>query len=225
MPIVAIIRGVTPGEVEGVADALYAAGVRVIEVPMNSPEPLDSIKRLTGFDRPIIHGAGTVLSPDVVDQVAEAGGRVIVSPNTDVAVIHHTLGRGLYPMPGFGSVTEAFAAYHAGARYLKLFPASTYGPAHVKALLDVLPKDAVVQLVGGRRSGVWHGRGFVQAWLHGRRGPPARCGRGSGCEGADGYLAFRNCGLRDARTLSRQHDEVIVIKLYSSCAEPLLGAS
>jgi len=149
MPIVAIIRGVTPGEVEGVADALYSAGVRVIEVPMNSPEPLASIKRLTGFVRPIVHGAGTVLSPEVVDQVADAGGRVIVSPNSDVAVIRHTVARGLYPMPGFGSATEAFAAYHAGARYLKLYPASTYGPGHVKALLDVLPKDAVVQPVGG----------------------------------------------------------------------------
>jgi 2-dehydro-3-deoxyphosphogalactonate aldolase len=149
MPIVAIIRGVTPGEVEGVADALYSAGVRVIEVPMNSPEPLVSIERLTGFARPIVHGAGTVLSPEVVDQVAEAGGRVIVSPNTEVAVIRHTVARGLYPMPGFGSVTEAFAAYHAGARYLKLYPASTYGPGHVKAVLDVLPKDAVVQPVGG----------------------------------------------------------------------------
>ncbi len=151
MPIVAIIRGVTPYEVEGVADALYSAGVRVIEVPMNSPDPLASIKRLTGFGRAIVHGAGTVLSPQVVDQVAEAGGRVIVSPNTDVAVIRHTVTRGLYPMPGFGSVTEAFAAYHAGARYLKLYPASTYGPGYVKALLDVLPKDAVVQPVGGVR--------------------------------------------------------------------------
>jgi len=151
MPIVAIVRGVTPAEVESIADALYSAGVRVIEVPMNSPEPLASIKRLTAFAQPIVHGAGTVLSPEVVDQVAEAGGRVIVSPNTDVEVIRQTLARGLYPMPGFGSVTEAFAAYHAGARYLKLYPASTYGPGHVKALLDVLPKDAVVQPVGGVR--------------------------------------------------------------------------
>jgi 2-dehydro-3-deoxyphosphogalactonate aldolase len=151
MPIVAIIRGVTPDEVLSIADALYSAGVRAIEVPMNSPEPLASIERLTGFARPIVHGAGTVLSPDVVDQVAAAGGRVIVSPNTDVEVIRQTVTRGLYPMPGFGSVTEAFAAYRAGARYLKLYPASTYGPGHVKALLDVLPKDAVVQPVGGVR--------------------------------------------------------------------------
>jgi 2-dehydro-3-deoxyphosphogalactonate aldolase len=165
MPIVAIIRGVTPGEVEGVADALYSAGIRVIEVPMNSPDPLVSIKRLTAFARPIVHGAGTVLSPEVVDQVAEAGGRVIVSPHTDVAVIRHTVAAGLYPMPGFGSVTEAFAAYHAGARYLKLYPASTYGPSHVKALLDVLPKDAVVQPVGGVRPD-----GMRDWWAAGARG-------------------------------------------------------
>jgi 2-dehydro-3-deoxyphosphogalactonate aldolase len=164
-PIVAIIRGVTPDEVEGVADALYAAGIRVIEVPMNSPEPLLSIKRLSDFARPIVHGAGTVLSPEVVDQVAAAGGRVIVSPNTDVAVIRHTVARGLYPMPGFGSVTEAFAAYHAGARYLKLYPASTYGPGHVKALLDVLPKDAVVQPVGGVKPD-----GMKDWWAAGARG-------------------------------------------------------
>jgi 2-dehydro-3-deoxyphosphogalactonate aldolase len=165
MPIVAIIRGVTPDEVESMAEALYTAGIRVIEVPMNSPEPLASIKRLTGFAHPIVHGAGTVLSPQVVDQVAEAGGRVIVSPNTDVAVIRHTVARGLYPMPGFGSVTEAFAAYHAGARYLKLYPASTYGAGHVKALLDVLPKDAVVQPVGGVKPD-----GMKDWWAAGARG-------------------------------------------------------
>ncbi len=164
-PIVAIIRGVTPDQVEGVADALYAAGIRVIEVPMNSPEPLVSIKRLTGFARPIVHGAGTVLSPSVVDQVAEAGGRVIVSPNADIAVIRHTVDRGLYPMPGFGSATEAFAAYQAGARYLKLFPASTYGPGHVKALLDVLPKDVVIQPVGGVKPD-----GMKDWWAAGARG-------------------------------------------------------
>ncbi len=132
---------------------------------MNSPEPLVSIKKLTGFARSIVHGAGTVLSPAVVDQVADAGGRVIVSPNTDVAVIRHAAAKGLYPMPGFGSVTEAFAAYNAGARYLKLYPASTYGPGHVKALLDVLPKDAVIQPVGGVKPD-----GMKDWWAAGARG-------------------------------------------------------
>ena len=149
VPIVAIIRGVRPDEVEGVAEALVSAGVRVIEVPLNSPEPLESLRRLARFADRAVHGAGTVLSPKAVDQVADAGGRVIVSPNTDPAVIARTLERGLVPMPGFGSASEAFQAYAAGARYLKLFPAATYGVGHVKALLDVLPKDAVVQPVGG----------------------------------------------------------------------------
>ncbi len=148
-PIIAIIRGVTPGEVEGVAEALISAGVRVIEVPMNSPDPLDSIRRLGRFKDRAVHGAGTVLSVEVVDQVAEAGGRIVVAPNTDSAVIHRSIDRGLVPMPGFGTATEAFTAYAAGARYLKLYPASTYGVAHVKAMLDVLPKEAVVQPVGG----------------------------------------------------------------------------
>ncbi len=149
VPIIAIIRGVTPDEVEAVAEALISAGVRVIEVPMNSPDPLESIRRLRRFSDQMVHGAGTVLSPEMVDAVAEAGGRIVVSPNTDAAVIRRSIERGLVPMPGFSSATEAFQAYAAGARYLKLYPASTYGVAHVKAMLDVLPKDVVVQPVGG----------------------------------------------------------------------------
>ncbi len=148
-PIVAIIRGVKPDEVMAVAEALCTAGVKIIEVPMNSPDPLESIRRLGAMSDRIVHGAGTVLTPDVVDQVAQAGGRIVVSPNTDAAVIAQTVKRGLTPMPGFGSASEAFVAYGAGARYLKLFPAATYGPSHVKALLDVLPKDVVIQPVGG----------------------------------------------------------------------------
>ena len=149
VPIIAIIRGVVPDEVGAVAEALISAGVRVIEVPMNSPDPLESIRRLARFGDRVVHGAGTVLSAEVVDQVAAAGGRIVVSPNTDVAVIRRSLERGLVPMPGFGTATEAFMAYAAGARYLKLYPASTYGVAHVKAMLDVLPKDVVIQPVGG----------------------------------------------------------------------------
>ena len=148
-PIVAIVRGVRPDEVEAVAEALISAGVRVIEVPMNSPEPLDSIARLARFADEIVYGAGTVLSAEVVDQVAQAGGQVIVAPNTDAAVIRRAVERGLTPMPGFGTASEAFQAYAAGARYLKLYPASTYGSAHVRAMLDVLPRDVVIQPVGG----------------------------------------------------------------------------
>lgn len=148
-PIVAILRGVKQDEVEAVAEALHAAGIRVVEVPLNSPEPLDSIRRLARFEGRLVWGAGTVLSPDRVDAVAEAGGRIVVSPNTDPAVIRRSLERGMVPLPGFATASEGFAAYAAGARHLKLFPASTYGPAHVKALKAVLPRDARVHAVGG----------------------------------------------------------------------------
>ena len=165
MPVVAIIRGVTPGEALDIADALYSAGIRAIEVPMNSPEPLESIKRLGSMSDRIVHGAGTVLSSDVVDQVADAGGRIIVAPNTDPVVIRRAVERGLTPMPGFASASEAFSAIKAGARYLKLFPAATYGYGHVKALKDVLPRDAVVQPVGGVRPDT-----VAEWWSAGARG-------------------------------------------------------
>jgi 2-dehydro-3-deoxyphosphogalactonate aldolase len=148
-PLVAILRGVRPEEILDIAEALYSAGFRVIEVPLNSPDPLESISRLKAYEDRIVHGAGTVLRPGAVDAVAQAGGRLVVSPNTDVSVIRRAVERGLAPMPGFASATEAFCAIEAGAKYLKLFPASTYGPAHLKALSAVLPPEAVVQPVGG----------------------------------------------------------------------------
>jgi 2-dehydro-3-deoxyphosphogalactonate aldolase len=165
VPIVAIIRGARPDEIEAVGEALYHAGVRVIEVPVNSPDPLASIRKLAAWADRLVCGAGTVLTPEVADQVAEAGGRIVVAPNTSVAVIRRTLERGLTPMPGFGSVSEAFAAYDAGARHLKLFPATTYGPGHVKALLEVLPKDAMVMPVGGVRPET-----MADWWAAGARG-------------------------------------------------------
>jgi 2-dehydro-3-deoxyphosphogalactonate aldolase len=165
VPVVAIIRGVRPEEVLDVADALYAGGIRVVEVPLNSPEPLESISRLKAFARKLVHGAGTVLRPGAVDAVAQAGGKIVVSPNADPAVIRRAVERGLAPMPGFASATEAFCALEAGARYLKLFPASTYGPAHLKALKAVLPSDAVVQPVGGVRP-----EDMAEWWAAGARG-------------------------------------------------------
>lgn len=165
LPLVAIVRGVKPAEVEGVAQALYAAGVRCLEVPLNSPEPLESIRRLKAFAGRMAYGAGTVLTSEAVDAVAEAGGELIVSPNTDPAVIRRTLERGMVPMPGFGSATEAFAAIAAGARQLKLFPASTYGPDHLKALRAVLPPDASVSPVGGVKP-----EDFASWWAAGARG-------------------------------------------------------
>ncbi len=149
-PIVAIIRGVQPDEAVAVGEALVAAGVRVIETPLNSPDPFTSIRRLAEAlgDRAVV-GAGTVLSPEAVERVVDAGGRIVVSPDTRPEVIARTVERGLDSLPGFGTASEAFRAYDAGARRLKLFPAATYGAGHVAALRAVLPADAQVLAVGG----------------------------------------------------------------------------
>jgi 2-dehydro-3-deoxyphosphogalactonate aldolase len=149
-PVVAIIRGVPPDEVLDHAEALYAAGVRGVEVPLNSPEPLESIRRLAeAFGDRMVVGAGTVLSGERVDAVKQAGGRIIVSPNTSCEVIRRAVELGLDPAPGFSTPTEAFMALEAGARHLKLFPAVSFGPAHVKQIRAVLPDHAVVWAVGG----------------------------------------------------------------------------
>ena len=149
-PIVAILRGVAPDEILDIAAALVEAGIGGIEVPMNSPDPLVSIGKLcAAFGDKALCGAGTVLSPQVVDQVAGVGAKLIVTPNIDTAVISHAVGLGLTVMPGFATPSEAFAAVKAGARSLKLFPAGTFGPGHIKAVRDVLPKDVGVYAVGG----------------------------------------------------------------------------
>jgi 2-dehydro-3-deoxyphosphogalactonate aldolase len=149
-PVVAIIRGVRPDEAVEVTEALFAAGIRAVEVPLNSPEPLESIKRLArAFVGRMLVGAGTVLRPQKVGEVASAGGLFCVAPNTNPEVITRALALGLEPAPGFATPSEAFKALDAGARHLKLFPAVTYGPAHVRQLAAVLPRDAVVWAVGG----------------------------------------------------------------------------
>lgn len=149
-PVVAIVRGVRPDEILEIAQALFDAGIRGVEVPLNSPEPLDSIRRLVdAFGERMACGAGTVLEPDQVDAVGEAGGTIIVSPNTKPEVIGRAVALGLDPAPGFATATEAFQAIAAGARHLKLFPAVTYGPAHLRQLKAVLPPEAVVWAVGG----------------------------------------------------------------------------
>ena len=149
-PVVAIVRGVRPEEVLDHATALYEAGVRGVEVPLNSPDPLESIRLLAEtFGDAMAVGAGTVLRPEKVAAVATVGGRLIVSPNTCVEVIRRAVELDLAPAPGFGTASEAFVALEAGARHLKLFPAVTYGPAHVKQLKAVLPPEAVVWAVGG----------------------------------------------------------------------------
>jgi len=154
LPLIAILRGVTPDTVVGVGEALHAAGVRVIEVPLNSPQPLKSIALLAeAMGERCLVGAGTVLSAGSVDDVARAGGALIVTPNTDAAVIARAVERNLIVTPGFATPSEAFAAIRAGARRLKLFPAASYGPAHLRALKAVLPAEVPIFAVGGIGAG------------------------------------------------------------------------
>ncbi len=149
-PLVAILRGVRPEEVEAIGAALIGAGVRIIEVPLNSPDPLDSIARLARrFGEEALIGAGTVLTPADVTRVAEAGGRLIVSPGTDIEVIAATVEAGLVSAPGYFTPSEAFAAIRAGAHAIKLFPAEAAPPAVVKAHAAVLPKGVPLIVVGG----------------------------------------------------------------------------
>ncbi|HLZ79294.1 MAG TPA: 2-dehydro-3-deoxy-6-phosphogalactonate aldolase [Sphingomonas sp.] len=150
VPLVAILRGLTPAEAEPIGAVLLEAGFRCLEVPLNSPQPLESIailQRRFG-DRALI-GAGTVLNAQAVTEVADAGGRIIISPNTNVEVIRATKARGLISFPAFYTPSEAFAALDAGADALKLFPAEVAGLAMLKALRAVLPADAKVFPVGG----------------------------------------------------------------------------
>ncbi|WP_370169872.1 2-dehydro-3-deoxy-6-phosphogalactonate aldolase [Sphingobium abikonense] len=153
-PLVAILRGVRPDEVESIGDALVDAGFTLVEVPMNSPDPLDSIGRLARrLEGKALVGAGTVLTPDQVDAVQEAGGQLIISPNSDLSVIGRSAQAGLISMPGYFTPTEAFAAVQAGARALKLFPAEAATPAVLKAQRAVLPKDLPILVVGGINPG------------------------------------------------------------------------
>lgn len=149
-PLVAIIRGVTPDTVEEIGEAILSGGIRIIEVPLNSPEPLESVRRLAARmgDRALV-GAGTVLVAEQVGEVAHAGGRLIVSPNTDAAVIHATAKAGMVSAPGYFTPSEAFTALKAGAHALKLFPAEGASPAVVKGQRAVLPKDVPLLVVGG----------------------------------------------------------------------------
>ncbi len=149
-PLVAILRGVRPDEVEPIGEALVEAGFTLIEVPMNSPDPLDSVARLARrFEGRAIVGAGTVLREADVAAVADAGGTMIISPNTNLAVIRASAAKGLVSLPGIATPTEAFAALEAGATALKLFPAEGNPPAVMKAMLAVLPKGTRILPVGG----------------------------------------------------------------------------
>jgi len=149
-PLVGIVRGVTPDEAEAIAQALYDAGMRIIEVPLNSPEPFESIRIIAErFGDRVLVGAGTVLDPADVLRVAQAGGRLVVSPNTNTAVIEATVADGLVSSPGYFTPSEAFEAIRAGAHAIKLFPAEAASPAVVKSQRAVLPKNVPLIVVGG----------------------------------------------------------------------------
>jgi 2-dehydro-3-deoxyphosphogalactonate aldolase len=160
LPLVAILRGVEPDEVVAIGAELVDVGFAVIEVPLNSPEPFDSIGRLAAAfgDRALI-GAGTVLTAAAVDRVAAAGGGLIVMPHADTAVIRAAKRAGLFAVPGFATPTEAFSALDAGADALKLFPAEAAPPAVLKAMRAVLPPTVPILPVGGIRpetmAGYW----------------------------------------------------------------------
>jgi 2-dehydro-3-deoxyphosphogalactonate aldolase len=153
-PIVAILRGVQPDEAVEIGHAVVEGGIRIVEVPLNSPHPLESVQRLRlALPEDVLVGVGTVLMRDSVRAAAEAGAELIVTPNTEPAVIREAITCGLDIIAGCFTATEAFAAYHAGARHLKLFPASSFGPRHLKALREVLFPSCLLWAVGGIDAG------------------------------------------------------------------------
>ncbi len=149
LPLVAILRGLTPDEAPAIGEALTQSGFGLIEVPLNSPNPLDSIAQLsTAYPQSLV-GAGTVLTPQQVRAVHAAGGQLIVSPNFDTDVVREAVRLGMVCLPGIATPTEAFAALQAGAHGLKLFPAEAASPAVLKAMLAVLPAGTLMVPVGG----------------------------------------------------------------------------
>jgi 2-dehydro-3-deoxyphosphogalactonate aldolase len=149
-PLVAILRGIQPAEADSICSALEQAGICIVEVPLNSPSPLESIAILSrSFGDRMLIGAGTLTAPSQVAEVAAAGGKLIVTPHADTAIVGAAKKAGLFAIPGFFNPTEAFALLDAGADAIKLFPAEVLGPSMVKALRAVLPKSTIVIPVGG----------------------------------------------------------------------------
>lgn len=195
LPLVAILRGVTPSRAVDVGETLFSAGLRAIEVPLNSPQPFDSIRALSSrFGDTCLCGAGTVLSIDDVQNTFDAGGRLIVSPNCDPQVIAAALRLGMTVLPGIATATEAFAAIHAGATRLKLFPAATYGSRHLKALKDVLPPNVGVLPVGGV------GADDIAEWLK-----AGAAGFGFGSELFKPAYTLEDIAARAARVVAAYH--------------------
>ena len=152
LPLIAVLRGITPEEIPAVADALVAEGFRLLEVPLNSPRPFESIRLLAQrCGAEVLVGAGTVLAVDDVARVREAGGNVIVMPHADLAIVREAKRLGMVCMPGVATPTEAFAALAAGADGLKMFPAEALPPAALKAWRAVLPRGTIVLAVGGMK--------------------------------------------------------------------------
>lgn len=148
--LIAILRGIKPEEVEAVGETLIEAGWRILEVPLNSPDPLKSIEKLQKrFGDKALIGAGTVLTPAQVADVAATGSKVIISPNANLSVIEASVAKGMVSLPGVATPTEAFAAIGAGATGVKAFPAEAIPPHVIKAWKAVLPKDIPVLAVGG----------------------------------------------------------------------------
>ena len=177
-PLVAILRGVLPDEVEAVGEALVDAGFAIIEVPLNSPDPLDSIARLARrFEGRAVIGAGTVLRFEQVSAVGAAGGSLIIAPNCNLRVIAATFDQGLVAVPGIATPTEALAALDAGAAALKLFPAEGASPAVLKSMRAILPVGVRVLPVGSITPGTmseWHNAGAAGFGLGGALFAPGR---------------------------------------------------
>ncbi|HEX3347576.1 MAG TPA: 2-dehydro-3-deoxy-6-phosphogalactonate aldolase [Acetobacteraceae bacterium] len=149
-PLIAILRGVRPDEVEAIAQALREAGVVIVEVPLNSPEPIESIRRLAArFGDRMLVGAGTVMTPMQVDAIADAGGKLLVTPHADVSIVRAAKTRGMLACPGGFTPTEFFALLAAGADAVKLFPAEAASPAVLRSVRAVLPPGTMVLPVGG----------------------------------------------------------------------------
>ena len=149
-PLVAILRGVTADEAEAIGEAAYEGGIRMLEVPLNSPDPLHSIELLAKrFGERALVGAGTVIDAADVARIRDAGGRLVVSPDTNAQVIAATAAAGMVSCPAFFTPSEAFTALRSGATALKLFPAEGAAPAVLKAQLAILPKGVTVMIVGG----------------------------------------------------------------------------
>ena len=166
LPLVAILRGITPQQSEDVVEALYGAGFRLVEVPLNSPNPLDSIERIAKqFGDDMLVGAGTVLSTDQVAQVSDRGGRLIVSPNTNISVIEASIARQMISIPGAATPSEAFTCIAKGAHAVKVFPAEMITPSILSSWRAVLPTSVALLPVGG----IDHNN-MLDYWLAGASG-------------------------------------------------------